>query len=127
MTTAAVVSTLIGAFMFPFLISLIWGRLVENFGPIGGWMAGGFIVGTTWMLNHALPGIGFQLTDAVSQHGLINQADNGAWIDMGWAAGFGLWVGAIFGGANLGKSIPTFVTVALGGAFGGLILSLITK
>ena len=43
-----IITTIVGGFMFPFLISMMWGKLVEAFGPIGGWMAAAFIVGTMW-------------------------------------------------------------------------------
>ena len=67
MTFPKIISTIAGGFIFPFLIRLLWGKLVDNFGAIGGWIAGGFIVGTTWTLNHGV--------------GLIYQS-GAAWIDM---------------------------------------------
>lgn len=105
-----IIPTFVGAFIFPFLISLCWGRMVESWGPIGGWMAAGFIVGTTWTLNH-----GF---------GLIHQTGD-AWIDMAWAAGVGLLVGAVYKGASLRKALPTVAYSIAGGVLGALVLSLV--
>src|SRR5690625_4578229 len=106
-----------GGFMFPFLVSLLWDRMVDSWGPIGGWMAGGFIVGSIWMVNHALPGVGFG-TEQTTISGLIVQSGD-AWIDMAWAAGIGLWIGSTVNGNKLSKSLPTVVAAVLGGIFGG--------
>jgi len=114
-----------GAFMFPFLIILVWGRMVRAWGPIGGWMAAGFIVGSVWMINHALPGVGFG-TEMTTASGLIWQSGD-AWIDMAWAAGIGLWIGSTVRGASLGRSLPTLIAAVLGGIFGGVILSFIGR
>jgi lmo0349 protein len=46
MTAGLAIATMVGAAMFPLFIRLVWGELVEDFGPIGGWMAAAFIVGT---------------------------------------------------------------------------------
>ena len=54
MELGQIISTIVGGFLFPFLIATMWGRLVEAFGPIGGWMAAAFIVGTMWAMNHGL-------------------------------------------------------------------------
>lgn len=53
-TLPLMVATVFGGFLFPFLIWLLWGKLVENFGTFGGWMAALFIVGTTWTINHGV-------------------------------------------------------------------------
>jgi hypothetical protein len=102
------VATIVGAAIFPFLIQMLWGKLVANFGPIGGWMAAGFIVGTTWTLNHAM--------------GLITQSGT-AWIDMGLAAGVGLLTASTLGGGKFSKAVPNIVAALLGGIVGGLLLS----
>lgn len=125
MTVTQAVTTMFGAFMFPFLIILVWGRMVRAWGPIGGWMAAGFIVGSVWMINHALPGVGFG-TEMTTASGLIWQTGD-AWIDMAWAAGIGLWIGSTVRGASLGRSLPTLIAAVLGGIFGGVILSFIGR
>ncbi|MEJ8552701.1 Lin0368 family putative glycerol transporter subunit [Tepidibacter sp. Z1-5] len=110
MTIKLAIGTFVGAFIFPFMIRLVWGNLVEDFGPIGGWMAAAFIVGLCWTLNHGV--------------GAIHQMDGGAWIDMAWAAGIGLWAAAIVADkADVGKSIPTMVCSLIGGTLGGFFLS----
>lgn len=102
-----IVTTIAGAFIFPFLIRLVWGKMVEHWGPIGGYMAAGFIVGTTWCLNH-----GF---------GLINQT--GAWVDMAYAAGVGLFVASAVSGDHVGKGLVNAFFAIIGGVLGGYILA----
>lgn len=108
MTPGLMISTFAGAFIFPFVISMCWGKLVEVFGPAGGWFAAAFIVGTIWSINHGL--------------GMIHQS-GGAWIDMAWAAGIGLLVGGIYAGDSFSKSVPTITAAIIGGTLGGFILS----
>ena len=108
MTWQNAIATLGGAFIFPFLIRLLWGKFVEDWGTIGGWMAAGFIVGTAWTLNHGM--------------GMIFQS-GGAWIDMAWAAGFGLFAASVASGDDFGKGLPNFFMAMLGGTVGGFFLS----
>lgn len=108
MTFQTFVTTFAGAFIFPFLIRLLWGKMVESWGAIGGWMAAGFIVGTAWTLNH---GAGF-----IVQTGA-------AWIDMAWAAGAGLFVASLAAGDNAGKGFKNLLFAIIGGIIGGFILS----
>lgn len=110
MTLTHAVATIVGAAIFPFLLRLLWGKLCENFGPIGGWMAAGLIVGTTWTLNHSM--------------GLIVQSGT-VWVDMGLAAGFGLLTASTLRGGKLGKAVPNLVAALVGGILGGLILSFV--
>lgn len=123
MTFPEAITTMFGAFMFPFVIVLLWGRMVKHWGALGGWMAAGFIVGTIWMVNHALPGVGFG-TGQTTVSGLIVQSGD-AWIDMAWAAGIGLLIGSTVRGKKLSKALPTIAAAVLGGAFGGFMLGLI--
>lgn len=109
MTLPLMLATVAGGFLFPFLIRLMWGKLVDNFGPFGGWMAALFIVGTTWAINHGA--------------GMITQGDGGAWIDMGFAAGFGLLTASVVRGGSFAKAVPNLVAAVVGGVLGGLILS----
>ena len=108
MTIELIISTFVGAFIFPFLISLGWGKMVETWGPIGGWMAAGFIVGTTWALDHGV--------------GMIYQSGS-AWVDNAWAAGVGLLAGALYSGASFKKSLPTVLSSIVGGIIAGFVLS----
>lgn len=109
MTIQQAIATIVGAAIFPFLIRLLWGKLVENFGPFGGFMAAGWIVGTTWCLNHWT--------------GMITQSADGAWVDMGLAAGIGLLVASVLRGGKFGKAVPNVVAAIVGGVLGGLVLS----
>lgn len=108
MTVQNIIATLAGAFLFPFIIRLAWGKMVDSWGPIGGWMAAGFIVGTCWTLNH---GVGF-----IFQSG-------SAWVDMAWAAGFGLFTASLVSGDKLGEGLTNAVMAIIGGTLGGFIIS----
>ena len=108
MTVEQAVATVAGGFLFPFLIRMFWGKLVDHFGPIGGWMAAGMIVGTSWTINHG--------TGLITQSGTV-------WIDMGLAAGVGLLVASTVRGGKLSKAIPNLGAALLGGLLAGLILS----
>ncbi|MGA3100029.1 MAG: hypothetical protein ABSF25_26550, partial [Bryobacteraceae bacterium] len=58
MPPVSILTTIFGAFCVAFAVIICWGRLVEDFGPIGGMFAAAFIIGTFWVLNHKLPGFG---------------------------------------------------------------------
>lgn len=110
MTLPLAISTFFGGFIFTFLIRLCWGKFVEDWGSIGGWMAAGFIVGTSWTLNHGIS--------------MIHQMPNGAWIDMAYAAGFGLLIASVVvDKEKLSKAIPHLMCAVIGGIMGGYILS----
>ena len=105
------IATLCGSFMFPFVIRMAGGKMVDHWGPIGGWMAALFIVGTIWCINHGIS------TPMITQSG-------GAWVDQGLAAGVGVWVASVLVGGKIKKSIPTVLAAVSGGILGGLLLSL---
>ncbi|WP_352420645.1 hypothetical protein [Proteiniborus sp.] len=107
MTVKLAIATFAGGFIFPFLIRLLWGKMCENWGNIGGWMAAGFIVGLAWTINHGV--------------GMIYQT--GAWIDMAWAAGIGLFTASVVSGDKFGKGAVNYIVALLGGTLGGFILS----
>lgn len=108
MTIGQMITTMAGGFIFPFLIRLLWGKMIDDFGNIGGWMAAGFIVGLTWTLNHGI--------------GLIYQTGP-AWVDMAFAAGIGLFVASVLSGDNASKGLVNAAFAIIGGTLGGLILS----
>ncbi|MBU5456070.1 Lin0368 family putative glycerol transporter subunit [Caproiciproducens sp. MSJ-32] len=110
MTLELALATIVGGFLFPFLIRMYWGGLVDKFGPIGGFMAAGFIVGTAWALNHGV--------------GLITQSGP-VWVDMGFAAGIGLCVASAIQGGKVKKAIPQIGAALVGGTLAGFILSII--
>lgn len=109
MTLPLALATVAGGFLFPFMIRLMWGKLVDNFGPIGGWMAALFIVGTVWAINHGT--------------GMITQGVEAAWIDMGFAAGIGLLTASVVRGGSFAKAVPNVIAAIVGGIIGGYILS----
>lgn len=108
MTIQQAIATVAGAFIFPFLLRLLWGKLMENFGTFGGWLAAGFLIGTTWALNHGV--------------GLIRQTGD-AWIDMAFAAGTGLLVASVVRGGSFSKAIPNLLAAVVGGVLGGMLLA----
>lgn len=107
MTWQNMVTTFAGAFLFPFLIRLCWGKFCEHWGALGGWMAAGFIVGTAWTINHGV--------------GLIVQT--GAWIDMAYAAGIGLFIASALSGDDIKAGLLNALMAITGGILGGFILS----
>lgn len=110
MSIQQAMATLLGAMVFGFLCNFIWGKLVDHFGPIGGWVAAGVLVGTVWSLNHGV--------------GLIVQSGK-IWVDMGFAAFAGGLVCSTMNGAKISKSVPTVLSVMVGGLIAGSALSVI--
>lgn len=111
MTIQYAIATFVGAAMFPFIIRMIWGRFVEKFGEIGGFLSALFIVGVMWAVNHGIP--------------LFHQT--GAWVDMGLAAGVGLLTASLLTGAKWDEHTTRNVICAIvGGILAGLILNLAT-
>lgn len=108
MTIQQAIATLVGAFIFPFVIRMTWGKMVEHFGPIGGWLAAAMVVGTIWCLNHGV--------------GLMTQSGE-VWIDMGLAAGVGVFVASVVRGGKISKAKGNILAAIVGGIIGGLLLS----
>ena len=106
---AAAITTLAGGFVFGFIISKVWGPLVDNVGILGGFIAGAFIVGGMWTVNH---GAGF-----------VVQGTNAPWVDQAWGAFWGLFVFSWFLGGKLREALPTIFFSIVGGTIGGFILS----
>lgn len=108
MPITGVITTLAGAFIFPFIIKMVWDKLVQECGLSGGFAAGALIVGTTWTLNHGV--------------GLIYQS-GAVWVDMGFAAFSGLFFASCLNEDCIKEGGKTAFFAILGGAIGGLILS----
>jgi len=136
MYNAHMITTIFGAFFVTFAVCICWGKMIESFGPIGGMMCAAIIVGTFWVMNHKLPGwgiapgmrhVGLTGDDPPMQYGLINQAFHygGPWVDMGFAAGFGLWISSVYSGGKVAGSVPRLAAVLVGGLIGGAIVGLI--
>jgi len=139
MTPAALVTTIFGAFCVTFVVIRCWGKLVDDFSPIGGMMAAGFIIGTFWVLNHKLPGFGIHPEGlphpegGIKQFGLVYQGFRGAapWVDMGTAIAFGMWIHGIVlatrgkRAALILESMPRIGLAILGGIIGGALTGLV--
>jgi hypothetical protein len=139
MSPASVVTTVFGAFCVAFVVIICWGKLVEDFGPAGGFIAGAIIIGTFWVMNHKLPGFGINPEGiphpdgGSKQFGLIYQGFRGAgpWADMGAAVGMGLWVCGLCetrkGERRLLaiESVPRLTAAIAGGIVGGVIVGLV--
>lgn len=110
MTVQQAIATVVGAFIFPFVIRMIWGKMVDSWGPIGGWVAAAMIVGTIWTLNHGV--------------GLMTQSGD-VWVDMGLAAGVGVFVASVARGGKVDKATTNILAAIVGGLIGGLLLSFI--
>ena len=110
MTLGLAIATIAGGFLFPFVVNLAWGPMVEEWGSIGGWMAAAFLVGTIWTINHGIS------TPLITQ--------TGAWVDQGLAVGIGVWIASCLKGGNVQKSLKNIVAAVLGGILAGALLSL---
>ena len=148
MCNASIFTTIFGGAFVAFFIAICWGKLVELYGALGGLVGGGVIVGTFWVLNHKLPGIGI-VPDGIPhdggfgihQYGLIVQAFHGTgpWVDMSLAVCVGLFVMSFLerlhakktdlslpgGSALIRDALPRLIAVILGGMAGGAIVGLI--
>ena len=111
MTAATAIATFAGGFLFPFVIRMIWGKMVDVWGPIGGWMAAAFVTGTVWTINHGIS------TPMIFQSGV-------SWVDMGLAAGVGVYVASAVMGGDIKKSLTNVFGAVTGGIAAGLLLSL---
>lgn len=109
MSIGQAVATVFGGFLFPFTIRIVWGKMVDEWGAIGGWMAAAFIVGTVWAINHGV--------------GLITQSGE-VWVDMAVAAGVGVFVASAVRGGKVRPSLVNIAAAMVGGVLGGYILSL---
>lgn len=111
MAVKEAIMTIIGSAIFSFLVITVWGRLVNKFGAIGGFVAAMLIAGTMWIINHGIA------------HPLIRQTGT-VWIDMAWAVGIGVLVSSKIQGGRLTKAKNTLVAVTLSGIIGGYILTI---
>lgn len=109
MSGQAIITTILGAFLFPLLIRLFWGRLANKFGAIGGFLASLIIVGTIWIINHG------------TEYHLIQQSGSG-WIDMAWAAAIGIFTASVVAGGKIKKSFVNISAGIVGGILGAVFL-----
>ena len=104
-------TTIFGGLIFPLVIGLVWGKLADEYKSFGGVLAGFFIVGTIWLLNH---GIGLMYEPQMS--GSLP----GPWSDMALAAFWGLFVADLMEGKKI--DWEPVLSGILGGVLGGLLL-----
>lgn len=109
MSGQAIITTILGAFIFPIFLRLFWGRLVNKFGAIGGFLAALVIVGTIWIINHGI------------ENHLIQQSGSG-WIDMAWAAAIGVFTASVVTGGKIKKSFSNIGAAVVGGVIGGIVI-----
>lgn len=109
MSLTQVLTTILGGFLLPFTILVIWGRLVDRFGGIGGWFAAVLIIGPIWYLNHGMA------------HPLIVQ-QGPVFIDMGFATGLGVLVYGLFKGLGFEAHRENLLAAILGGCLAGFVL-----
>lgn len=112
MSLGQAIGTIVAGFIFPFVARIAWGKMVDALGPIGGWMAGGFILGTLWTMNHGMP------TPLITQSG-------GAWVDMALAVAVGVYVASVARGGSVKGSGTNLLAAVIGSMVGGLVLSLV--
>ncbi len=113
MTGFHVLTTVLGGFLLPFFILLIWGRLVRKWRAFGGIVAAFLIIGPIWLLNHGL------------EEPLIQQTGH-VFVDMGFATAIGVFVYGALKGGNIQDSRNNLIAVILGGGLAGLFLWFLT-
>ncbi|TYP57849.1 Lin0368 family putative glycerol transporter subunit [Thermosediminibacter litoriperuensis] len=106
-----IVTTIFGGIFFPLTIGLIWGKLAEEYKSFGGLLAGFFVVGTVWLLNH---GIGLIFEPQMSGN------FPGPWSDQALAAFWGLFLADLLSGKKV--NWEAIVSGCLGGILGGILL-----
>lgn len=109
MTWFSFLSTVLGGFILPFLIILIWGPLVNRFGAKGGWLAAFLIIGPVWLLNHGL------------KQSLIVQQSS-VFVDMGLATAVGVFVYNSITQGQIKASLFYVFAAVLGGLLAGILL-----
>lgn len=109
MTLTQILTTILGGFLLPFAILVIWGRLVDRFGVLGGWIAALLIIGPLWYLNHGM-----------AQPLIVQQGS--VFIDMGFATGLGVLVYGLFKGLDFEAHRKNLIAALLGGCLAGFIL-----
>ncbi len=107
-----VVMTISGGALFAFLVIMLWGKFVELWGIIGGYLAAMLIPGTMWIINHG-----------ISNH-FIKQTGT-VWIDMTWAVGIGVFISSKIQGGKVIKAKNTIGAVIVGSIVSGYVLTIV--
>lgn len=112
MTLTEGLLTMLGGFILPFFILILWGRLVAKWRAWGGFLAALLTVGPIWLFNHGLP------NPLIKQSGPV-------FIDMGLATALGILVFGLLEGQSFKKTLPTLVACFIGAGLAGLVLSVL--
>ncbi|MCK1189460.1 hypothetical protein MXZ89_05200 [Streptococcus uberis] len=112
MTLIQFFTTLLGGFLLPFTILLLWGKMVDRFGAKGGFLAAFMIIGPIWFLNHGMA------------HPLIHQGSS-VFIDMGYATAIGLLAYGLFRGLGIKVHLHNLAAMLIGGCLAGLIIHIL--
>ncbi|NLC34593.1 MAG: hypothetical protein GX760_04955 [Erysipelothrix sp.] len=115
------VRSTIGYMLAGMLVMSIWGGVLNGeFGTLGGILAGFFIIGLAWFVNHFL--------------GLIHHAPTSGFIDLGLGVGMtgifrDMWVSVLTNGTitPLTDALPTLALVVVGGVIGGIIAAIVER
>lgn len=105
--------TIIGTAIAGMFVMSVWGAFAGAYGIAGGWFAGLIIIGTMWFINHNI--------------GILY--NNGAWVDMALGIGVAGTMRDVFNnGVEAGiSSLPTLLTVIVGGIIGGFTAAKLQK
>lgn len=109
MTIYHLLLTLLGSFVPPFLIALLWGRLVKRYGVIGGFIAAIIVIGPMWLLNHG------QEKAWIYQSGTL-------FFDMGFAVAIGMLAYDLASGKSIKVYGRNLSAAIVGGIIAGLLL-----
>ena len=107
------IGTLFGAMVAGILVFAVWGGLAEQYGWMGGWLAGMVTISLGWALNHFT--------------GAIVNKPGAVWVDMALGIAVAGMTMGMFQGLNIVRSFPTIFFLGLGGALGGLVAGVVTK
>ena len=115
------VRSTVGYMIAGMIVMSVWGGVYDlGIGTFGGIIAGFFIIGLSWFLNHHL--------------GLIYHGPQSGFVDLGLGVGMtglfrDMWVSVLSNGNvdALVNAIPTLVLVILGGVLGGALAAIVER
>ena len=114
------VRSTIGYMFAGMIVMSVWGGVIEGLGTIGGILAGFFIIGAMWFMNHHL--------------GLIYHGPQSGFVDLGLGVGLtgifrDMWIGVLEGNGlvNLTDSLPTLLFVLVGAVIGGYLAAMVER
>ena len=109
------VRSIIGYFFAGALVFGVWGGVLDlGLGHLGGIVAGMFIIGPMWFMNHAL--------------NLVGHAPTSGFVDLGLGVGVaGLANSTVADPSAFVAALPTLAVVIAGGIFGGFVAGMVEK